>query len=248
MRLILHMITGILTVAFLHTANAEEKVLKIVYFGHSCFLITSPQNVKILMDPYDDKMGYEMPDVSPDIITISHEHKDHNNAAMAKSKPVILRGLKDNGKDWERIKYKMKDVEILSIPSYHDANKGAERGKNSIFQIQVGGINLVHLGDLGHLLETFHLRLLGRIDILLAPVGGYYTIGPKEVDQLLSSFRPKITIPMHYKTLRTQNLPISRVDDFLKGKNNVVQLNENYYEVRLNKFSIFENIVVLAYQ
>lgn len=248
MRLNLKLIAGILTILLLSNVHAEEKILKIKYLGHACFLITSPQDVKILMDPYDSKLGYEMPDVSPDIVTISHEHKDHNNAAMAKTKPVILRGLKDNGKDWERINYKMKDVEIVSIPSYHDANKGADRGKNTIFKILVGGINFVHLGDLGHLLETFHLRMLGRIDILLAPVGGYYTIGAQEVDQILSSFRPKITIPMHYKTLRTQNLPINRVDDFLKGKNNVVQINGNSYEVRLDRFTLFENIVVLSYQ
>jgi L-ascorbate metabolism protein UlaG (beta-lactamase superfamily) len=108
---------------------------------------------------------------------------------------------------------------MKGISTYHDTSKGSERGSNTIFTLKMDNIQLCHLGDLGHLLSDKELAEIGPVDILLIPVGGFFTIDPKEATRVAEQIKPKILIPMHFKTQKC-GFPIAPVEDFLKGKTN----------------------------
>ncbi|MEW6202149.1 MAG: MBL fold metallo-hydrolase [bacterium] len=226
-------------------AAEKGKGVRIRNFGHACFLIESlSSGTTVLIDPYS---GLDYPDfkVEADIVLMSHEHFDHNSLDKVKGKPEIIHGLAKEGKDWNKIDRKIRDVKIRAFPSYHDKKKGADRGKNTIFVVNIGGLSIAHLGDLGHVLEKKDAEKLSGIDILLVPVGGFYTIEPEEADEIASLLKPHILIPMHYKTKGSARLPIKSLDVFLKGKKNVEMVNSSVYVVSPDKLPKEMKIVAL---
>lgn len=196
--------------------------MRIKWLGHAMFLITSKKGVKIVTDPFNEKIGYKMPNVIADIITVSHEHYDHNYIDGVGGSPVVFKGA---------VIRELCGVKLSGIASYHDNVFGTERGTNTIFVIKVDGITLCHLGDLGHLLnKKKHLDQIGKIDILFIPVGGLYTINSVQATQIVEILKPKIVIPMHYKT-EFLKFSIDPVEVFLSGKNNIKILESNEFEV-----------------
>jgi L-ascorbate metabolism protein UlaG (beta-lactamase superfamily) len=190
--------------------------MKIKWYGHSAFLITSDQGVKIITDPYESgayggQLAYGKIKDQADIALTSHDHADHNDTKSLPGSPQIVResGTKS-----------LKGVSFKGITTYHDSSKGKERGANTIFAFSVDGIKVCHLGDLGHGLSQKEITEIGPVDILLIPVGGYFTIDSKEATQVGELIKPKVLIPMHYKTEKC-GFPIAPVDDFLKGKANI---------------------------
>jgi len=211
-----------LAVAPFREAGSEGvSKVTLAYFGHSTFLITAPDGTTILTDPFDRSVGYPMPDVQPSVVTVSHEHFDHNYVQMAKGNPKVIRGLKDGGKDWAQVREQVGKVTITTVPTYHDGTKGSQRGKNAIFVFAMDGLRLAHLGDLGHVLAEDQVKAVGQVNVVLIPVGGFYTIDAKEADRVLAQLRPQIAIPMHFRTEANASWPIAPVDEFLKGKTNV---------------------------
>lgn len=219
----------------------------IKWFGHSCFLIESSQGTKILMDPLGEETGYPLPEVMPDIIAISHEHFDHNYVRPYRGKPKIIRGLTTDGRDWEKVEETIKDVTISNVSAYHDNKGGKKDGLNSIFILQLEGLRIVHLGDLGHLLSEEQIKALGQIDVLLIPIGGVTTIDPFGAHEVLEQLRPKIAIPMHYKT-PVCTFTLYSTKHFIKDKTNVRKEGGN--TLRLNKDSLPNSpeIVILNYE
>ena len=238
----------IFSTAFLSSAvNAAEKGkgVRIQNLGHACFLIENlSSGTTVLIDPYSG-LDYADFKVEADIVLVSHEHFDHNSVDRVKGQPEIIRGLTKDGNDWNKIDRKIKDVHIRAFPSYHDRRKGAERGKNTIFVVNIGGLSIAHLGDLGHVPEKKEIEKLPGIDILLVPVGGYYTIEPGEADEVASLLKPRILIPMHYKTKGSGKLPIKSLDVFLKGKKNVEMVNSSVYVISPDKLPKAMKIVAL---
>jgi L-ascorbate metabolism protein UlaG (beta-lactamase superfamily) len=188
--------------------------VKITYLGHAAFLLESGSN-RILIDPYDDKVGYPMPQVDAAAVLVSHEHSDHNNLAMAKGKPHIIRGLTE-GK-WHTVKETVDGTQITSVPTYHDDTKGSQRGLNTVFIIEAEGLRVVHLGDLGHPLDDSAASAIGRPDVLMIPVGGHYTIDAEGARGVVTRLHPGIVIPMHYKTEVNAGWPIGPIDAFLSS-------------------------------
>lgn len=164
----------------------------ITWNGHSSFKIQGDK-VTVVTDPYDKSIGLTLPRLSADIVTISHDHDDHNNSSAVKGvddgKPFIIE------KPGE---YEIKEVFIYGIPSFHDDTQGADRGINTIYRIEIDGISIAHLGDLGHDLEPKQLERLEGVDIVMIPVGGTYTIDAKQASSVISKLEPRIVIPMHY--------------------------------------------------
>lgn len=163
--------------------------MKIKWFGHSCFKIETSRN--ILMDPYDESVSYILDPTDIHIITESHQHHDHCAHERIKGQPIIV---KTSGI------HPFEAITITGHDSWHDKQKGADRGENIIFQIQSEGITLTHLGDLGHILDSETIEKLSDTDILMIPVGGTYTINATEAIQVIKLIAPKIVVPMHYKT------------------------------------------------
>lgn len=180
----------------------------ITYYGHSLFTMEAADGHTLVTDPFDASMGYPMGRLQGDVITVSHEHHDHNNTSMVDGSPVVIRG--------EGAYDPLPNVRVTGMPSFHDEDQGARRGRNTLYLIEMDGLRLLHLGDLGHELSRTVLNTLGRIDVLMVPVGGYYTIDHNQAASLCQALNPRIILPMHYRTKASERLPIATVEDFLK--------------------------------
>jgi L-ascorbate metabolism protein UlaG (beta-lactamase superfamily) len=188
--------------------------MKITYLGHATFLLESG-TTSILIDPYDEKVGYPVPTVRVDAVLVSHEHGDHTNVAMAKGHPRVIRGLADGR--WRTVHEHVDGMAISSVPTYHDDVQGAKRGLNTVFVLEAEGLRVVHLADLGHALSQEALNAIGRADVLMIPVGGHYTIDAGQAHDVIAQVRPGVVIPMHYKTEVNPGSPLSTVDGFAAG-------------------------------
>ncbi len=211
--------------------------MKIRWLGHSCFLITNERGINILTDPFDETLGYRMTKEKINIITISHEHYDHNNTMGIKGKPVVLKGPVN--RDTHKIVFK-------GISSYHDSVYGKYRGENTIFVIRTDELTLCHLGDLGHLLYNEQLEQINHVDILFVPVGGYFTINYIQAEQVINQVKPKIVIPMHYKT-EAIKWSIDPLSVFLNEKQNIKMLGEKFFEINSSTLPEKRSIYVLNY-
>jgi L-ascorbate metabolism protein UlaG (beta-lactamase superfamily) len=183
--------------------------MEIKYLGHASFLIKT-KTAKVVTDPYDPSIGLKFPKVEAEIITISHQHFDHNRANLVLGNGIIF----DMPGEYERL-----GVKISGFSFYHDKNKGKERGENILFKIESEGISLLHCGDLGDVPDDNFLEAVGDIDILLVPVGGFYTIGPDEALELIKKIEPSIVIPMHFNHPKLKQESFGKLfslDDFLK--------------------------------
>ena len=211
--------------------------MQIKWLGHATFLITSQTGVKIIIDPYtvDSHIHYGPLNEFADIVTVSHGHGDHSNAQAIKGNPQVLNsaGVKS-----------LKGIAIKGVMAFHDAVNGTKRGKNIIYCYKVDGIDICHLGDLGHTLDKQQLDEIGHVDILIVPVGGFFTIDAKEANTVVDEIKPKIVIPMHYKTPKTDH-PIVDVEEFLKGKKNVRKMNSSSVTFTNNTLPEENEIVVL---
>jgi len=172
--------------------------MTIQWYGHSCFkILTKPEgrgsgeDVIIFTDPYNKEIGLRPPQGRADIVTVSHDHFDHNNAGALKGEPAIL-DLPGE--------YSIKGVSIKGISSYHDKKEGAEHGLNTIFVLESEGIRFCHLGDLATSLDKKQLEEINGVDILAVPVGGPNSLFAKEAKAVVDQVEPKIVLPMHYKT------------------------------------------------
>ena len=165
----------------------------IQWLGHSCFKLTTNQGTVIATDPFDPTVGYDRPTFTPDLLTISHDHYDHNCASAFTGEFVTASRTKDT---------RLRDVRVIPFASYHDDMQGAQRGPNTIYVIEADGQRVAHLGDLGHMLSRDLIAALGRLDALLIPVGGVYTINGTQAAQLALTFKARTTVAMHFRTPR----------------------------------------------
>lgn len=189
--------------------------MEVTWYGQALFKLKG-KNSTVVMDPYEaDFVGFKVPkDLVADTVLISHSHQDHNNADLVSGSPMVFAGPGE---------YEVKDVVITGISSFHDNEGGRERGLNTIYQIIMDGLNIVHLGDLGQFkLTEEQVTQIGQVDILMIPVGGIYTINSKQAAEIVAQLEPKIIIPMHYG-VEGLKFPLEGVDKFLKemGAENV---------------------------
>ncbi len=200
--------------------------MKIKFIGHACFLIEIG-GFKVMTDPFDESVPYKFPEKEEvDFVTISHDHFDHNATHRLVVKKEVLRDPSDKS---------FNGVRFFSKSFFHDEEGGKKRGKNAIFLIEGEGLKLVHLGDLGHIPEEKDLEIFKNPDVLMIPVGGYFTIDSKKAEKIISILNPLVAIPMHYKTGKL-DFPIATLDEFLKNKENIHRLDS--LEVTLDKSKI----------
>ncbi len=192
------------------------------WLGHECFEIR--EEGVVITDPHDGEgIGLPRPDVKADIVTVSHGHFDHANGVDIVSKPdtVVIKSPEERS---------VKGITVKGIATFHDNVRGGMRGNNVVFTIQIDGLTFCHLGDLGHTLSEEQLKEIGRVDVLLIPVGGNYTIDATEAAQIVESMRPRIAIPMHYKT-KGLTVNIADAEAFLKGRENVKRFSESQVKI-----------------
>jgi len=185
--------------------------MQIIWHGQSFFeiAIKSTNNVetKIAIDPYGENIGLKLYKIAADILLISHQHSDHNNAKAIIGAPFLINSPGE---------YEVKDVFIRGIAGFHDSTEGKKSGEVIIYKLEIEGLKLCHLSDLGQKeLTPEQLEQIGAVDILMIPVGGTFTIDAKQASQIVAQIEPRVVIPMHYK-LPNLNVQIDGVDKFLK--------------------------------
>ncbi len=180
--------------------------MKIRWYGQANILIESVQGINIQCDPYDDTLGYRIPDFKPDIVTVSHNHFDHNAVEFIGGTPETVREQGD---------FDIKGVDIKGVGVYHDKVRGKKRGKNIVFKIHIDNMDFIHMGDIGHTLSEETARRLKPCDIVAVPVGSRYTVEGKDAADIVRSLSPSVVIPIHYDT-PSNRIGLNSADEFLK--------------------------------
>jgi len=211
--------------------------MKLKWLGHASFLVTAGDGARIITDPYTPggPLTYAPIKEQADIVTVSHEHGNHNNAGAVKGKPQVVKGP---------CSVTAKGVDIKGVAAYHDTNKGVQRGQNTLFSITVDGVRIAHMGDLGHPLDDRTLAELGQVDILLTPVGGNYTIDGATASKLADALKAKVVIPMHFRTAGCA-YPIADAEAFLKERKNVRRVDGSEVEFTRDSLPRAAETVVL---
>lgn len=212
--------------------------MKIKWLGHSCFLLTSNRGIKILTDPFDEKVGYSAPSVEADIVTVSHGHYDHSNTNAVKGSFEIIN---------KSGSYLSKGVEIKGVQTFHDEQKGQKRGGNIVFRLGIDGVRLCHCGDLGHVLTEEQAKEIGKIDVLLVPVGGTYTIDADGAIKVMKLLKPAITIPMHFKT-EALTFSLDGANKFLADAGGGEMIGKQEIEINSANIDELSSIIVLNYK
>ena len=212
--------------------------MRVKWLGHACFLITAETGTKIITDPYVTGGGINYGEIkeSADIVTVSHEHGDHNNVAAIQGNPEVVKAAGTSS---------VKGITFSGIPTHHDEAGGSARGNNIIFCFEVDGITLCHLGDLGHPLSDKQITDIGDVDIVLTPVGGNFTIDARAATEVCNRLKPGVVIPMHYQNERCPTFPVAGVDGFLQGKEGVNRPDSSEVEFKRGELPAATQIIVL---
>lgn len=198
-------------------------MVDITWYGQACFKIKG-KNASVVIDPYDSQFtGLKAPKLDANVVCVTHDHKDHNEVGKVggvnDQKPFAIYGPGE---------YEISGINVAGVASFHDDKDGAERGKNTIYQISIDEITIVHLGDLGQKkLSQDQIETLSGCDVLLIPVGGVFTIEAKDTPDIIASLEPKIVVPMHYK-VEGLKFELASVGEFLKqmGKENIEKVSK----------------------
>ncbi|MFV9503112.1 MAG: MBL fold metallo-hydrolase [Oscillochloridaceae bacterium umkhey_bin13] len=178
------------------------------YLGHACFRLRGREGI-VICDPFSRSVGLDLGRPTAHIVTVSHDHDDHNYIAPIKSMREKLFVITGPGE------YEVGGVMITGVRTYHDKKKGAELGYNVVYVIQLDEITFCHLGDLGHELTQAQVEALGNVDVLFVPVGGGETIGPAEAINVISQIEPRIVIPMHFAGMQLSlDMPLLPLERF----------------------------------
>ena len=193
-------------------SKSKNIMAKIYFAGQSCFQISisnsKDSSAEIVIDPFSEDIGLKLPNLSADVLLVTHDHNDHNNIRGVKGEPVVAQGPGE---------YEIKGVFIKGIPSFHDDKRGKDRGINTIYVIEAEDMRFCHLGDLGQKeLTDEQVDKIGQIDVLMIPVGNNEkTISAAEAQKIIGQIEPRIVIPMHY-ALPKLKMELDEVSKFLK--------------------------------
>jgi len=182
---------------FASLAYAADVDATIQYFGHNFFLITTAKGTRIVADPLGPGW-YPNPNVAADVVTVGKEMFNHNAVHIVRGNPLILRGLKNYGADWNNVSTTVKDTLIYNVPIHQNADF-SQGIHGSAFVFDLGTLCIAHLGDLSQKLNEQQIKYFGKVDIALTPIGGGRTMAPDLAKEVLTQLKPKIAIPMHHR-------------------------------------------------
>ena len=229
------------TTTYIHPQDSLQATIE--WYGHSSFLMTTSQGAKITTDPVNK--WYPRQPHQADVVTVSHNHGDHNAVQIVWNNPRILYGKTREEIDPEqkflKIDETIKGVHIYDVESHHFKPEHSP-SLNAIFVFEFDELRICHMGDIGRVLTQEQLNEIGKIDILMIPVGGYYTVEINEADDIIAQLNPKIVLPMHYRNDVVDFVP-NTLDDFLKGKTNIKRLNST--ELNISKAVLPEKLTYM---
>jgi L-ascorbate metabolism protein UlaG (beta-lactamase superfamily) len=230
-------------------AAADAKKLVLRWHGQSFFELETSKGTRIVFDPHAIE-EYGRIEVKADLILISHLHNDHTQVQVVsnRDKAKTIFGVKAGRRaEWNLIDEQFRDVHVSTVGTYHDNSQGMERGKNAVFIVEADGLRLVFLGDLGHRLTANQIKQIGKVDVLLIPVGGVYTLNGSEAKDVVAQLKPrKYIVPMHYGTRVFED--VLPVDEFLDEQKNVRRFSGNRLEIETDFAPKEPMIAVLNYK
>ncbi len=215
--------------------------MRLTYFGHASFLVETRDGTRVILDPYvpdcyDGALRYGAIDQPADVVIASHTHEDHCGIDTIAGNPV---------KFVQPQQETVGGLSITGVDVRHDDSGGSERGENTMLVLDDGEVRLAHLGDLGHALDADTAGMLGRVDVLLIPVGGFFTVDHSVAAEIVETLRPRIVVPMHYKTDKV-DFPIADVDPFLATQARVERKDTSTLEVTFDSLPTERSVVVLT--
>ncbi|MEP7198719.1 MAG: MBL fold metallo-hydrolase [Chloroflexota bacterium] len=210
--------------------------MEITWYGHSCFRLRGREGI-VITDPFGKECGYEWPRPRADIVTVSHEHANHNQGDRVAGDPKIVHGPGE---------YEINNIFITGIGTFHDNKKGAERGKNTIYLIEFDDLKVCHLGDLGHVPTETQAEALAGLDVLFVPVGGVTALHAAQAAEVVSQLEPRIVIPMHYQT-KAFTGKLDDLDKFFKEMGLKTVEQQDTLKVTKNSLPEETQVVVLKY-
>ncbi len=178
--------------------------MDVTWLGHGCFRLRG-RGAAVVTDPYPPAIGLKLQRLEANLVTVSHEHENHNYTQVVRD-AYEIRGPGE---------YEVAGVSVIGVPSYHDAEKGARHGRNTIYLIEIDDVRVCHLGDLGSALDDAEAEATSAPDVLLVPVGGRTVINAAQAAQVVRQLEPRFVVPMHY-AIPGLKLELDPLDRFLK--------------------------------
>ncbi|MFC2034143.1 MBL fold metallo-hydrolase [Chloroflexota bacterium] len=209
--------------------------MEINWLGHSCFKIKS-NSATIVTDPYSPDLGYSLGELTADIVTVSHDHTGHSYVQSVSGEPQIISGPGE---------YEVSGVLIIGLRTLHDTSD-VNKGKNTVYLMEMDEISVCHLGDLGHVLTSDQIEEMDHVDVLLLPVGGVSTIDASIATEVVRQLEPKIVVPMHYKT-EVLNKELEPVDNFFKEMGFKQVTSQPKLTFTKNSLPLTTQVVLLEY-
>ena len=216
--------------------------MRIRWLGHSAFLLTAADGTTLITDPYvpgsfSGQMKYGPIRETAHAVTVSHHHQDHDGVSRLPGQPGVF----------DRTgAFKAGSIVITGFDTFHDNSKGAQRGRNMVFVLETDGLRVCHCGDLGHILTAQQASAIGRVDVLLVPVGGTFTVDAAAAHEVAAQLAARVTIPMHYKTEKL-GFDIAGIDNFVRGRANVKHVGAAEVDLSADKLPPEPEIWVLEH-
>jgi L-ascorbate metabolism protein UlaG (beta-lactamase superfamily) len=221
-------------------ASDRAFAVELRWFGQSMVSVTAQDGTVVVIDPFADDVGYPVPDLSASVVLVSHGHFDHSNVASIAGDPQIFR---------EATQAQIGDLQVRSVQTYHDNLRGFDRGNNLVWVVEVEGLSIAHLGDLGHTFTPEQLEQLRETDVCFVPVGGVYTIDAASATTIVDQMGSVVVIPIHYRTPGLAlDIPLAPVDGFLADKPRVERPTSPTFTVAADTLPDEPTIVVLPYE
>jgi L-ascorbate metabolism protein UlaG (beta-lactamase superfamily) len=178
--------------------------MDVTWLGHGCFRLRG-RSAAVVTDPFPPAIGLKLPKLDADLVTISHDHENHNYTQVMRDSYEI-RGPGE---------YEVAGVSVIGVPTFHDAEKGAKHGRNTVYLIEIDDVRICHLGDLGHALDDAEAEAIASPDVLLVPVGGHTAINAAQAAEIVRQLEPRYVVPMHY-AIPGLKVELDPLDRFLK--------------------------------
>ncbi len=178
--------------------------MDVTWLGHGCFRLRG-RGAAVVTDPYPPSIGLKLQRLDADLVTVSHEHENHNYT-QAVREAYEIHGPGE---------YEVAGVSVIGVPTFHDSEKGQKHGRNTVYLIEIDDVRVCHLGDLGHKLDDAEAEAVSSPDVLLVPVGGHTSINAAEAAEVVRQLEPRFVVPMHY-AIPGLKLQLDTIDRFLK--------------------------------
>ena len=208
--------------------------MDVTWLGHGCFRLRG-RSAAVVTDPYPPAIGLKLGRMDAEVLTISHEHDNHSYAQVVRDGAYEIRGPGE---------YEVAGVSVIGVPTYHDAEKGAKHGRNTVYLIEIDDVRICHLGDLGHKLEDAEAEAVASPDVLLVPVGGRDAMNGAQAAEVVRQLEPRYVVPMHY-AIPGLKLELDPIDRFLKEMGVTTSEPQPKLSVQKSSVSEYETKVVV---